>query len=195
LDRTEHYYPLGGEVSIVSKPRKRTTESITLRVESSILNEIRREAELKLESPNTLINQILKQYTKWYAHAPNAGIFYISRSLIISLLQKYSDKEILQLSDNEIKNHFKDFYFMFQEECNIEKVLELLDYYARASGFNYKHRIEENNHTLVIQLDMGEKVSLLLSSLIRNVFQTLPLAPSSHDIQESKDAVIIRVKP
>jgi hypothetical protein len=179
---------------MVSKLKKRPTESITLRVESSIVNEIRREAELKLESLNTLINQILKQYIKWYAHAPDAGMFYITRSLISSLLLKYSDKEIVQLSDNEIKNHFKDFYFMFQEEYNIEKLLELLDYYARASGFNYKHRIEENNHTIVIQLDMGEKVSLLLSSLIRSVFQTLPLAPSNHDIQESKDTVIIRVK-
>lgn len=39
---------------------------------------------------------------------------------------------------------------------------------------------------------MGDKVSLLLSSMIKNVFQDLPL--SSYDIQESHDTVIIRLK-
>ena len=118
----------------------------------------------------------------------------MSRSLVRSLLQKYSNEEILHLSTDEINNHFKKWYFMFQEEYNIEKVLELLDSYARASGFNYKHKIEENNHVIIIQLEMGEKVSLLLASLIRNVFQTLDLSSSNYDIQDSDGAVIVRIR-
>lgn len=51
----------------------KATESVTLRVDSSVMNQIRLESEQKLVSPNTLINQILKQYTKWHARAPNAG--------------------------------------------------------------------------------------------------------------------------
>jgi hypothetical protein len=149
---------------------------------------------LKLESLNTLINQILKQYVKWYANAENAGMFYMSRSLVSSLLQKYSDEEILQISEDEIKNHFKKWYFMFQEEYNIENVLDLLDSYARASGFNYKHKKEESNHVIIIQLEMGNKVSLLLSSLIRNVFQTLNLLPSNYNIQNSDGTVIVRLR-
>jgi hypothetical protein len=178
----------------MSKAKKRTAETITVRVESSVIDQIRRESEQKLESLNTLVNQILKQYVKWHAHVPNAGMFYISRNLANSLLQKFSNEEILQLSEDEIRNHFKNLYFMFQDELNIEKVLELLDYYARASGLNYEHRIEGNNHTIIIQLNMSGKVSLLLSSLVRNVFRILPLSPSNYDIQESNGAVIIRVK-
>lgn len=170
----------------------KATESVTLRVDSSVMNQIRLESEQKLVSPNTLINQILKQYTKWHARALNSGMIYITKSFVSSLLQKFSDEEIIQLSESEIENHFKHNYFVFQEEFSIEKVLELLDSYARASGFNYKHRIEGNNHTIVIQLDMGDKVSLLLSSMIKKVFQDLPL--SSYDIQESRDTVIIRLK-
>ena len=41
---------------------------------------------------------------------------------------------------------------------------------------------------------MGEKVSLLLSSLIRNVFQTLDLSPSDYDIQDSDGTVIVRLR-
>ena len=46
---------------------------------------------------------------------------------------------------------------MFYEEYNLESVLELLDYYARASGLNYTHRIENNNHTIIIHPEMGRE--------------------------------------
>jgi hypothetical protein len=73
-------------------------------------------------------------------------------------------------------------------------VLELLDYYARASGLNYTHRTENNNHTIIIHPEMGEKASLLLSSLIRNVLKTLPIPPSAYDIQQSNGTLIIKIK-
>jgi hypothetical protein len=171
---------------------RKATESITLRVDSSVMNQIRLESEQKLVSPNTLINQILNQYIKWHARAPNAGMIYITKSFVSSLLQKFSNEEIIQMGENELENHFKRNYFVFQEEFSIEKVIELLDYYALVSGFNYAHRIERNNHTIVIQHNMGDKVSLLLSSMIKNIFQDLSL--SSYDIQELGDTVIIRLK-
>jgi hypothetical protein len=178
----------------MSKAKRRMTESITLRVESSVLNQIRFGAEQKLESVNTLINQILKQYVKWHALTPNAGMFYISRNLMGSLLRKFSDEEIIRLSEQEIRDSFKRSFFVFYEEYNLESVLELLDYYSRASGLNYTHRIEDNNHTIIIHPGMGEKASLLLSSLIRNILKTLPFPPSAYDIQLSNDTLIIKIK-
>ena len=73
----------------------KATESVTVRVDSSVMNQIRLESEQKLVSPNTLINQILKQYTKWHARAPNAGMIYIAKSFVSSLLQKFSNEEII----------------------------------------------------------------------------------------------------
>src|ERR671910_3423428 len=107
----------------MSKAKRRTTESITLRVEASVLNQIRYEAEQKLESVNTLINQVLKQYVKWHAHTPNAGIFYISRNLMGSLLRKFSDEEIIQLSEKEIRDSFRKAFFVFYEEYNLKVCL------------------------------------------------------------------------
>ena len=94
---------------------------------------------------------------QWHAHTPNAGIFYISRNLMGSLLQKFSDEEIIQLSEKEIRDSFRKAFFVFYEEYNLESVLELLDYYARASGLNYTHRIENNNHTIIIHPEMGRE--------------------------------------
>ena len=48
---------------------KRLIESITLRIDKSILDELRNEAEQKMESLNTLSNQILKSHVVWHKPA------------------------------------------------------------------------------------------------------------------------------
>jgi hypothetical protein len=47
---------------------------------SSVLTQIRCEVEQKLESVNTLINQILKQYVKWHTHTPKCwNVLYFKK--------------------------------------------------------------------------------------------------------------------
>ena len=169
------------------------TESLTIRVDKQILDELRRESDQKLESPNTLINQVLKQYVKWHAYAPKAGIFYMSRTLLSSILDELSNEDIVKISERDVKDNFNDFFFMFQNEYNIENVLELLDYYARASGLNYKHRIEGTSHFIIIQLDMGQKTTLLLVTTLKNVFDRIAKVPN-YDIQHTDNMIRIRIE-
>ena len=172
---------------------KARTESLTIRVEKQILDELRRESDQKLESPNTLINQVLKQYVKWHAYAPKAGIFSLSRTLLSSILDELSNEDIVKISERDVKDNFNDFFFMFQNEYNIENVLELLDYYARASGLNYKHRIEGRSHFIIIQLDMGQKTTLLLATTLKNVFDRIVKVPN-YDMQHTVNMIKIRIE-
>ena len=169
------------------------TESLTIRVDKRILDELRRESDQKLISPNTLINQVLKQYVKWHAYAPKAGIFYMSRTLLSSILDELSNEDIVKISERDVKDNFNDFFFMFQNEYNIENVLELLDYYARASGLNYKHRIEGTSHFIIIQLDMGQNTTLLLATTLKNVFDRIAKVPN-YDMQHSDNMIRIRIE-
>jgi hypothetical protein len=172
---------------------KARTESLTIRVDKQILDELRRESDQKLVSPNTLINQVLKQYVKWHAYAPKAGIFYMSRTLLSSILDELSNEHIVKISERDVKDNFNDFFFMFQNEYNIENVLELLDYYARASGLNYKHTIEGTSHFVIIQLDMGQKTTLLLATTLRNVFDRIAKVPN-YDMQHTDNMIKIRIE-
>jgi hypothetical protein len=172
---------------------KARTESLTIRVDKQILDELRRESDQKLVSPNTLINQVLKQYVKWHAYAPKAGIFYMSRTLLSSILDELSNEHIVKISERDVKDNFNDFFFMFQNEYNIENVMELLDYYARASGLNYKHRIEGTSHFVIIQLDMGQKTTLLLATTLRNVFDRIAKVPN-YDMQHTDNMIKIRIE-
>jgi len=48
-------------------------------------------------------------------------------------------------------------------------VLELLDYYARASGLNYKHGLEGTYHFIITEFDIGPKTTLLLATFLKKV--------------------------
>jgi hypothetical protein len=171
---------------------KAHTESLTIRVDKQILDELRHESDQKLVSPNTLINQALKQYVKWHAYASKAGIFYMSRTLLSSILDELSNEDIVKISERDVKDNFNDFFFMFKNEYNIDNVLELLDYYARASGLNYRHRIEGTSHFIIIQLDMGQKTTLLLATTLKNVFDRIAKVPN-YEMQHSDNMIKIRI--
>ena len=117
----------------------------------------------------------------------------MSRTLLSSILDELSNEDIVKISERDVKDNFNDFFFMFQNEYNIENVLELLDYYARASGLNYKHRIEGTSHFIIIQLDMGQKTTLLLATTLKNVFDCIAKVPN-YDIQHTDNMIKIRIE-
>ena len=45
--------------------RTQKTRSITFRLDSSVIDEMQREADQKETSLNVLVNQVLKRYTEW----------------------------------------------------------------------------------------------------------------------------------
>ena len=56
-----------------SKNRFEKSESITFRIGKPILDDLRQEAEHKLKSINTLVNQIIKLYIIWHKPAKQSG--------------------------------------------------------------------------------------------------------------------------
>ncbi len=52
-------------------------ESITIRVDSSLLRRLKREADQKQITVNTLITQVLRQHMNWHSHADKAGFITI----------------------------------------------------------------------------------------------------------------------
>ena len=53
----------------IKEKAKRNKKSITLSVEKAVLDELQQEAEQKMESVNTLVNQIIKSYLQWHKPA------------------------------------------------------------------------------------------------------------------------------
>ena len=66
---------------------KGKSESITFRIESKTLKNLRREAEQKDISTNTLVNQLIKDHLNWHSKAAEAGFISVRRPFISKIIK------------------------------------------------------------------------------------------------------------
>ena len=153
---------------------KKVSESITLRFDKAILNELRDESEQNMESVNTLLNQIVKSYIKWHKPSKIAGLIYINRFLYRDIVEHLPDETVREIANNYAQHYFMDTIAMFDGDPSVSFYIHYLLTWLRISGFNYRIDKENKEHvTIKIQLDLGLKFSKYISVKIKSILETL----------------------
>lgn len=154
----------------VTKPK---SESITFRIEKTLLDKLRQESEQKQVSTNTLASQIFRQHINWHANAAKAGMIPTPRNFIIKLIDQIDEFTVVQLAEYVVKNEIKDIILLLRQEYDPSTFLDVIKSWFEVSGFPYRHNVKNGEHSFVIQHDMGKKWSLYLAKVFQYVFQEL----------------------
>jgi hypothetical protein len=152
------------------------SESVTFRIESEALRNLRHEAGQKDISTNALVNKLIKDHLNWHSNAAKAGFIPVRRRFISKIIKYLPEQEIISLAEYVAKT-IKDSILLIENEYAIESALDFLESWIKISDYPYRHE-ETNNHqkhSYVIQHDMGMKVSIYLASLFQFVFDDLNL--------------------
>jgi hypothetical protein len=167
-------------------PRK--TRSITFRLDSSVTDELQREADQKEISLNVLVNQALKRYEEWDRYESKIGMMPVPKVMLSSLIDKSIKiaknagiKDVEPYRDEIIKSAaeiafsiMKDSVLFMKKQYNLWVVLSVLEKYMKVSGINSDHRIEgERKHVFIIQHELGENWSLFTKELLKLIFENL----------------------
>jgi hypothetical protein len=163
------------EMQSTSKTRGKS-ESVTFRIDSKVLKNLRHEAEQKDVSPNTLVNQIIKEHVNWNSNAAKAGFISVRRPFVSKVIKCLPEQEIISLAEYVAKTTNKDAILLMQNKYTIESALNLLESWIKICGFPYKHEQTNNGlnrHSFVIQHDIGMKVSIYLATLFQSLFEEL----------------------
>jgi hypothetical protein len=155
--------------------RRDQTETITLRLEKKILTKLRRESEQNQTSLNTLANQIFRQHIDWHSKASKAGYVPLLKPVIIKLLDRLSEEDVIRVAEEVSKDMFKDVMLLMRDENDLVSTLNHIETWIRMSGFPYKVEVDEDKevYSYVIQHDMGKKFSLLLATRARVILERL----------------------
>ncbi len=171
-----------------------TTESITFRINNEILDKLRIESKKKQISLTTLVNQIFIQHVSWNTSAADAGFIPILKNSLSSMLKKITDDEIKQIALDCAKNNSKDVVLSLRQEYNISTVLELIETWAKNSGYHYKQTKQDNKISFVIQHDLGKKWSLYLSTIWGHIFENFAQQKIDFDITSNTIAFTITLQ-
>jgi hypothetical protein len=176
------YLPLskGGFLS----KRKQQTESLTLRIDKGLLDKLRKESEQKMVSINSLTNQIIKSYIKWYSPAQRAGIMFVPKCLLIPLINNLAEYQILNIADEFRKSGYEETLLMMSKEYSLPVILDLFDSWLNVSNMQFDRESSENSLTYIINHGMGKKWSLFLEKVFWYIVKDLEITGATFDVTD-----------
>ncbi len=160
------------------------THSVSYRIDTKVLEEIIREASLREESANTLVNQILRRFVQFDRYQQRIGIIPTPKQLLLDIITGCDDKQIKFLAERTFRI-LKDAVMFMRKRQDLVAVLNVLEEYMKVSGIASDHTINGSKHTFVIQHDMGLKWSEFTKELLSIIFEKLADKRANFEITES----------
>jgi hypothetical protein len=179
---------LTGSIEDESASAPKKSRSITFRIDTSIIDELQREADLKEFSLNVLVNQVLRRYVEWDRYESKLGMMPVPKIMLATLIDKtmqlavdagvsgvesYRDKVVKNAAEIAFST-MKDSVLFMKKKYSLWTVLAVLQEYMKISGITSDHTIEAGRkHVFVIQHELGENWSIFAKELLSIIFITL----------------------
>ena len=170
---------------------KPSTKVVTFRLSKEKLEKLRKAADERNISPNTLVNQILKAYLDWHNLAPHAKLYYLPKSFLVRLLNQLTDDELSELARVITTNDLVDISLFLHGEFNIASISEIVETWLRISQMPYRIEVAGDNQKIIIDHGMGHKYSYLIKEISRYLLEVAFETKSSCEITDN--AVIITI--
>jgi hypothetical protein len=174
--------------------RKRQTESLTLRIDKEMLDDLRKESEQKTVSLNTLTNQIIKSYIKWYSPAQRAGIMFVPKCLLIPIIDNLAEYQIERLAEQFRKSGYEETLLMMSKEYSLPVILDLFDSWLNVSNMQFDHESSESSLTYIINHGVGRKWSLFLEKVFWYIVKDLGITGARFDVTDGTVTIKINLK-
>ncbi len=166
---------------------KRTTDTVSFRVESELRKILEHEAELNGVSLNTLVSQIFSQYVRWWRYVRKLGFLPMSKELLRDLFQSVPPEKMEEAARTLGGSSFnEDILFLFRQ-VNTATVIRFLDLWS--SHFDaFEHTHDGKRHFYTVHHDINANFSQFIKEYVTTAFQsTLKIAVHFEDV--SRDSV------
>ena len=156
------------------------SRTVTFRIDEEVISIVEHESQRLRINLNKMTNQILKSYVDWDMLQARAGMIPIAKPVLIELLRKVNDEEILTLATEAGKDTMKDIISFMKKRMDLDSFLSWLELWLRKnSTAGFSHNIDENSnvHTYIMKHDLGEKWSLYHKIILDLVFKEILQKP------------------
>lgn len=153
---------------------------VTFRIDEDVMSIVEQESQRLHINLNNMTNQILKSYVDWDMLQARAGMIPIAKPLLVELLNKVSDEEIVSLANNVGKNTMTDIISFMRNRLDLDSFLTWLELWLRKNSTSgYTHNIDETTdvHTYIMKHDLGEKWSLYHKIILDLIFKEILQKP------------------
>ena len=149
---------------------KDKTKTVSFRLSSALIEELKQEAEIEKINFNSLITKILDNHVLWEKYERKVGLLPMTKPFVKDAIQRLTEKEIIHLAEVVEKDTFSDILNFMNGKYTIKDFIEILRTWLNVAWM--QHHIENKNNTIIfkIQHDLGEKWSLYVKTLATELF-------------------------
>lgn len=169
-------------------PREGKTVAKSFRVNEKALQALQEEAARQSISVNTLVNQLLLDYSEFGRFAQRLSAMRLSRGTLSEILKAIPEDGVGKAGQAAGKNAPVALVASKWGKINVSTLIEYVhDLSAYANLFEYSEKNENERWTITLMHELGQKWSTFLSNYLGEAFSAAGVQPK---IRTSERAVI-----
>lgn len=136
-------------------------ETVSFRIDSKLLKEMKKEAKSEQISLNALVHKIFFMHVNWHSNAMKANMISIPLKIYTDALELLTDDEIKGLSQKFTERNIgSDFASTIGGDDSAQSFFRSIQFWAKACGFESRLIETDDYQEFIIQHNAGKKFSL-----------------------------------
>ena len=161
----------------MSKDTKKKSQTITVRLDPDLIEDLKSDAEMERINVNALISKVLSNHILWERYERKMGLLPMTKPFVKHSINQMEDSEIIHLAEKVEKDTFSDILNFMKGEYSVEDFIEILRSWLYVAWMQHDVIKGKKTWTFKIQHDLGAKWSLYVKTLVTELF---------HDILQKK---------
>ena len=149
-----------------SDSKKTKTETVTFRLPSSLVDELRMDAELESVSLNNYVAKIFSNHIQWERYERKVGLLPMTEAFLREVLSQLTEEQIVNLAQRLEKQKFKNILAFMKNSHDVEDFVEVMRAWLTVSWMQQSIEVRDGKYYFKIQHSLGTKWSLYVKTLI-----------------------------
>jgi hypothetical protein len=156
-----------------SANKKTKTETVTFRLSSSIIDELRSDAELEGVSLNNYVAKIFSNHIQWERYERKVGLLPMTEAFLSEVLNQLTDQQVVNLAQKLEKQKFRNILAFMRDSHDVDDFVEVMRAWLTVSWMQQHIEVRNGKYYFKIQHNLGEKWSLYVKTLISELSHDL----------------------
>ena len=149
-----------------SDSKKTKTETVTFRLPSSLVDELRMDAELESVSLNNYVAKIFSNHIQWERYERKVGLLPMTEAFLREVLSQLTEEQIVNLAQRLEKQKFTNILAFMKNSHDVEDFVEVIRAWLTVSWMQQSIKVRDGKYHFKIQHSLGTKWSLYVKTLI-----------------------------
>ena len=149
-----------------SDAKRTKTETVTFRLPSSLIDELRMDAGLEGVSLNNYVTKIFSNHIQWERYERKVGLLPMTEAFLREVLSQLADEQIVNLAQRLEKQKFTNILAFMKNSHDVEDFVEVMRAWLTVSWMQQSIEVRDGKYYFKIQHSLGPKWSLYVKTLI-----------------------------